>query len=394
MHLKQTKRSVLLLTFFGVLLFAVFSEAQIAKGADKYFGNITQRGQVRSDFLTYWNQITPENEGKWGSIEGTRGRFNWGGVDAVKNFAEKNKIPWKFHTLVWGGQYPGWMDGLSQADQLMEVTKWFDSVSVRYPNVDMIDVCNESNPGHNPPRNWKACLGGDGATGFDWIIKSFQMARQRWPHAILIYNDYNTIEYGGDNKWCLNLIKAMKKANAPIDGIGCQAHAVGGQSVATVKGYIDTLASTGLPIFITEFDIGDGNDDSQKQKIQNMFTLFWTHPKVVGVTYWGYVVGQTWVSGTGLLNTDGTERSSLTWMKQYVASNPNPPNDFPDLLKNGSGAGVFYKVSPKSQAIRNAIGPKLVYNQKQGVIVVSNSSAEKFTLTGKKLPENLIGKMK
>lgn len=49
----------------------------------------------------------------------------------------------------------------------MEVTKWFDSASVRYPNLDMIDVCNESNPGHNPPKNWKNCLGGDGTTGFD-----------------------------------------------------------------------------------------------------------------------------------------------------------------------------------------------------------------------------------
>lgn len=185
MKTKHCKASIPYLITFGMVLIAVTSQAQPANGANKYLGNITTKGRVRSDFLTYWNQITPENESKWSSVEGTRGRFNWGGVDSVKNFAEKNKIPWKFHTLVWGGQYPGWMDGLSQTDQLMEVTKWFDSASVRYPNLDMIDVCNESNPSHNPPKNWKNCLGGDGTTGFDWIIKSFQMARQRWPHALL-----------------------------------------------------------------------------------------------------------------------------------------------------------------------------------------------------------------
>jgi endo-1,4-beta-xylanase len=393
MKTKHFKASILCLISMGILLAAVPSRAQIAAGANKYLGNITTRGQVRTDYLTYWNQITPENESKWSSVEGTRGRFNWGGVDAVKNFAEKNKIPWKFHTLVWGGQYPSWMDGLSQADQLMEVTKWFDSAAARYPNVNMIDVCNESNPGHNPPKNWKNCLGGDGATGFDWIIKSFQMARQRWPHALLIYNDYNTIEYSGDNTWCVNLITAMKKANAPIDGIGCQAHGVGGLSVATVKGYMDKLAATGLPLFITEFDVADGNDDSQKQKIQNMLTLFWTHPKVVGITYWGYLVGATWINGTGLLNTTGTERPALTWMKDYVKSNPNPPNDFPTLLTKGTG--VFYKgPSVAPVVVRNTIGPKLVYNPKLGVIVVTKNNAGIFTLTGKRLKENLIGKLK
>ena len=30
-----------------------------------FVGNITTNGSVRSDFTQYWNQITPENEGKW-----------------------------------------------------------------------------------------------------------------------------------------------------------------------------------------------------------------------------------------------------------------------------------------------------------------------------------------
>src|SRR6186713_3669789 len=37
-----------------------------------FVGNITTNGAVRSDFLQYWDQITPENEGKWGSVEATR----------------------------------------------------------------------------------------------------------------------------------------------------------------------------------------------------------------------------------------------------------------------------------------------------------------------------------
>ena len=36
----------------------------------KFVGNIATSGAVRSDFDTYWNQITPENEGKWGTSRG------------------------------------------------------------------------------------------------------------------------------------------------------------------------------------------------------------------------------------------------------------------------------------------------------------------------------------
>jgi len=47
----------------------------------KYIGNIDQRGQIRSDFMMLWNQFTPENAGKWASVEGTRSRMNWATLD-------------------------------------------------------------------------------------------------------------------------------------------------------------------------------------------------------------------------------------------------------------------------------------------------------------------------
>ena len=47
-----------------------FAGPGMADGGAKFLGNITTRGQVQSDFGTYWNQITAENECKWASIEG------------------------------------------------------------------------------------------------------------------------------------------------------------------------------------------------------------------------------------------------------------------------------------------------------------------------------------
>ena len=345
------------------MLTALTSMAQPAKGANKFLGNTTTQNAVRSDFLTWWNQITPENESKWANVEPTRGNFNFARVDSVKNFAEKNHIPWKIHTLIWGSQYPSWITSLSQADQLAAVTKWMDTMSQRYPNVDMIDVVNEGYPSHKPPP-YKAALGGDGTTGYDWIIKSFQMARQRWPKAILIYNDYNIIEWKSEVNWTVTMITALIKANAPINAIGCQAHDVYNVATDTVKKNINKLAALGLPLVITEFDIPNSNDNNQQTIMKDKFTMMWTHPKIVGITYWGYIVGSTWKTGSGLVNTNKTERPAMTWLKTYIDSNPNPPNDFPNLFNHTPPTGINsrYETINKKPAAINGSGLTEVFD--------------------------------
>ncbi len=388
-----------ILALIGVLLIAVISEAQMANGSSKFVGNITTRGAVRSDFLTYWNQITGENEHKWASVEGTRNRMNWGGGDAIAKFASDNKILWKFHTLIWGSQYPSWMDGLSQTDQLKEITEWFDAAAAKYPNVPMIDVVNEAyeaNGGKHAPPPWKNALGGNGQTGFDYIIKAFQMARQRWPKAVLIYNDYNTLEWPNEVNWMVKFANAMKTANAPMDAIGCQAHGCANMSASAVKANLDKLAATGYPIFITEYDIGIADDNKQKQVISDQFTMFWNHPKVAGITYWGYLNGSTWVQNTGLLNTNGTPRPSITWMTSFVKGNLNPPNDFKSLLNLGGSEVKGALVAPTSSNLCKSISSKVSFipNKKTNAMCVSNKRAESFTLVGKKLQSNSMNLLK
>ena len=111
-----------------------------AAGANKFLGNITTSWYVRDDFMLYWNQITGENEHKWGTVEGTRGVYNWVSGDRVANFARLNGIPWRFHALIWGSQYPRWMDDLSTADQLTAVTRWMDQAAARYPEIGRAHV--------------------------------------------------------------------------------------------------------------------------------------------------------------------------------------------------------------------------------------------------------------
>lgn len=378
MCLKQLQSPILgLLTC--VCMAAVSSIAQPAKGANKFLGNITTNGQVRSDFMKYWNQITAENEHKWASIEGTRGSMNFSGGDRVVNFAKEQGILWKFHTLVWGSQYPSWMNQLNSTQQLAEIEEWYDAVKKKYPDIPMIDVVNEAQPGHAEPP-FKNALGGSGASGHDWIVEAFKMARERWPKAILIYNDYNNCEYSNDVNWTYNMVKAIMQAGAPIDAIGCQAHDAYKLSTATVKANIDKLASLGLPIFITEYDIGEADDNKQKKIMEEQFTMFWNHPKIVGVTYWGYVNGSTWRDNTGLMQSNGNERPALTWLKEYVKNNPNPPNDFPGFI-DGQSSGYRLAVSTKGQGTVTRTPDSTSYSENTEV-TLSATPAEGWVFSG------------
>ena len=90
-------------------------------------------------------------------------------------------------------------------------------------------------------------------------------------------------------------------------------------SASAVQSSIDDLAAkTGLPIFITEFDINVADDNQQATIMQNLFTMFWNDNNVKGITLWGYIVGATWQANTGLMTSSGTMRPSMTWLTNFL----------------------------------------------------------------------------
>ena len=332
----------------------------LADGAAKFVGNITTMGTVRDDFGTYWNQITAENECKWASIEGTRGQYNFSGCKAAYNWAKNNGGHFKFHALVWGSQYPNWLNGMSVADTKTAITQWFDKVKENFPDLEMIDVVNEAiRTGNNvyhscyggglrdcqsQKNNIKEALGGDNGD-YKFVVTAFEMARERWPKAILIYNDYNTVQYNLNEG--IALINTLKKSKAPVDAYGLQAHDMmtegggengtggGGKCLAfsTLKGAIEKIWNeTQMPMFISEYDINTSNNSIQEQCYKEQISYFMENEHIAGITIWGYINGATWLSNSGILepestpsyqnpNVKATDRPAMTWLKQYLASN-------------------------------------------------------------------------
>jgi endo-1,4-beta-xylanase len=304
----------------------VWEGPPLATNLPKFVGNVYSSPQIQN-FEAYWNQVTPENASKWGSVEAIRDNMNWGGLDNAYNFAKDNGFPFHFHVLIWGSQQPAWIDTLNTQDQLEEITEWFQAVSNRYDAIDYLEVVNEPLPGHNPPdgtsgrANYKEALGGDGDTGWDWVLTAFRMAREIFPpETKLMLNDFNIINSTSNTTQYLALIRLLQTENL-IDIIGVQGHAFTTTApAATMKINLDALATTGLPIQITELDIDGLSDAVQLNDYQRIFPVLYEHPGVEGITLWGWRRG-LWrdAQGAYLINQDGSERPALEWLRDYLA---------------------------------------------------------------------------
>jgi endo-1,4-beta-xylanase len=309
----------------------------LAAGQAKFLGNVPNEPPEKT-FTNYWTQLTPGNAGKWGSVAGAAAdtsKWNWSVLDAQYNYAITNHLVYKHHTLIWGGQQPSWISGLDSASQYNWIETWIKMVGERYPKIDMVDVVNEPNITHNPPdggngrANYIKALGGTGTTGWDWVINAFKLARKYMPPTTkLLVNDYGIINDNAATYIYLQLINLLKAQNL-IDGIGVQGHRFELESADTaVLTYnLNRLGATGLPVYISEFDLGNvgdagtPNDNQQLQLYKKIFPVLWKHPAVKGITLWGYTP-PTWQVSVYLVNSDGTGRPALFWLAQFVKDNP------------------------------------------------------------------------
>ena len=333
---KATDNDTAVFTSAGVIITVGSAEVKsigLSAGKGKYLGNIIKY-DLQSGFNTFWNGVTSENSCKWGSIESTRDVMNWTNADKAYNHAIQNHLVFRYHVLAWGSQYPSWIETLTPADFQEEMEEYMAAVAERYPLIDQIEVLNENMYlySYNKEEHaagtpfFRAGLGGPGETGYDWAIWLFEKARFYFPNAKLVINDFELVTNSAGRNEILDLVKVLRDRGL-VDGFGTQSHYfnVDGMAASSLNFALNSMAKSGVPLYVTEMDM-KGNAPSEANQFASYSTLFpvyWNHPAVAGITLWGYIEGTTWSAGTGILNSDGSDRSAMTWLKSYMASLPD-----------------------------------------------------------------------
>ncbi len=285
--------------------------------------NVQDPDQIKV-VLREFNSITAENAMKPQPTEPKKGEFNWEDADRIADFCRANGIKMRGHTLMWHSQIGSWMyqdekgNLLSKEEFYANMKHHIQAIVNRYKDVVYCwDVVNEAvadspvYPGRPELRNSPMYQ----IAGEEFIYKAFEYAHEADPNALLFYNDYNDAEPAKSQR-IYNLVKRMKDAGVPVDGIGMQAHYnVYGPTMEEVDNAIKLYSTVVKHIHLTELDIrvnedmggglrfnrgaaniADWEKTLQQDQYVNLFKVLRKHKDVIDcVTFWNVSDKDSWL---------------------------------------------------------------------------------------------------
>ncbi|KAF9621186.1 hypothetical protein IFM89_016680 [Coptis chinensis] len=224
-----------------------------------------------------------ENEMKWYSNEKTRGKVDYSVSDAMLNFAKQHGIAVRGHNILWDDPtyQPSWVKSLPTDELRQAADQRVNSVVSKYAGqVIHWDVVNE-NLHHSFFED---------KLGKNFSAAVFQNTHQLDPKATLFLNDFSTIESSGDAKAApsvylqkLREIQSYGGNKAQVIGIGLEGH-FKEPNIPYMRSGIDTLAATGMPIWLTEVDVNQSPDTAHY--LEEILREAHSHPAVQGIILW------------------------------------------------------------------------------------------------------------
>ncbi len=309
--------------------------------------NPDQMALIRQEF----NSITAENDMKPQPTEPKEGQFNWENADKIANFARQNGIKLRGHCLMWHSQIGEWMLGDNPTKEVFyqRMKNHIQAVVSRYKDVvycwdvvneAMTDDKNSVDPYRQSPM-YKLC-------GDEFIAKAFQYAHEADPKALLFYNDCNECDPVKSQR-IYNMVKAMKQAGVPIDGIGMQGHYnIYGPTEQEIDNALTLYKSIVKHIHVTELDIrvneemggqlrfsreGVNVTDSVKQHLADqyarVFRVLRKHKDVIDcVTFWNLGDRDSWLGAANYpLPFDSEYKPKMAY--DFIKNMKDPVWDMP-----------------------------------------------------------------
>ncbi|KAJ4392646.1 hypothetical protein N0V85_006906 [Neurospora sp. IMI 360204] len=322
--------TVLSVIFAAAGVTAQLNDLAVSAGL-KYFGTAGQEGTITSD-TRYRNiinnkhefgQLTPENGMKWDATEGRPKAFTFQSGDIVAGVAKTNGQLLRCHTLVWYSQLPSWVSGQSWTRAALQsvIESHISNVMGHYKGQCYAwDVVNEA-ISDDAQGNYRDSVFYK-TFKTDYFPIAFKAAKAADPNAKLYYNDYNLEYNGAKTKRALELVKLIKAAGAPIDGVGLQAHmTVGGTpSRAAMANILKSFTALGVEVAYTELDVAHKSIPASPSALAqqgtdyaNMVGSCLDVPGCVGVTIWGYVDKYNWIKNGDAALYDSNFNKKAAW---------------------------------------------------------------------------------
>ncbi len=279
----------------------------------------------------------------WSGYESRQGFTQWGRMLPILDWCRANGIKTKGHPLVWATQpgTPSWLREYTEneTEELLK-TRVLNITSGFRDKIEIWDVVNE--PIH--VRTWKNKISHfenendwDVSDSIqliaDYVENALKWAHQGNPKATLMINEYKTLADKDSRKRYELLLAELKKRNAPVSGIGIQAHEPRQEwfSPEEVWKTFDLYYGMGFPIHITEFTpqssgvpmtgnwrSGTWTPEAQSEFTEQLLTLSFGHPGVVSFNFWGLSDRDNWLPGGGLIDNEYNPKPVYTMLDKLI----------------------------------------------------------------------------
>ncbi len=223
-------------------------------------------------------------------------------VGLCMEFCKKHGIEPREHALAYEQFFPEWLRGADTETTKRELERRFSEIAERYADdIPTIEVTNEM--------FWK-----EGVTEFykdpDYVSWCFKLARKYFPKNNLSINDGGNFAYHGNDPYYAYIKDAVEKS-APIDAVGYQFHMhfPAEKEYEMTRGYYDPARQYQImdrygefgKVQITEITIPSytwepEDEEIQGEIIKNLYTVWFSHPKIEQIIYWNLVDGYAYVA--------------------------------------------------------------------------------------------------
>jgi endo-1,4-beta-xylanase len=315
------------------------SLAAAAESSGRFFGSAVRTDQLdaeqdlREAVVRECSYVVPEFEMNWNAIEPSDGRLSFDKMDDLAAFATRYGKKVRGHTLLWHLGVPEWAaERLRERQDWDLIARYFGSVIPRYGDViGQWEVVNEPiDVGHGPDGLRESIF--LDVFGPDYINRALTQARIFAPRAKLLINEYG-LEYDIPEErerryFLLQLLERLRRAGAPIDGLGLQAHLdlrKGHVSQTAIATFVEAVRAMGLSMIVTELDVKEADyvasaeqrDRMVADEVRRYLDVVLSRRGVLGVTTWGLSDRHSWLQVT---------------MEDYAR--------FPGAWADGSGPGL------------------------------------------------------
>jgi endo-1,4-beta-xylanase len=286
----------------------------------------------------------------WGSYEPEPGHPRWDLIEPALTWCMEQGITCKGHPLAWTHQVgiPDEVLDLTLAEsEILLHARIIENVTGFRDRITLWDVVNEpvntvswemGFMDRSKQNRYRSDVPLEELAG--WVESAYKTAYRANPSNHYILNEFKQIADPVIRQRFYDFARLLLDRGTPIQGLGLQAHEPRDEWYDPVDVWetLEMYSEFGLPLHITEFSpqsagaaitggyrTGNWTPETQAAFTEEMYRIWFGHPSVASINWWGISDANSWLPGAGFLDEELGPKPAYEVLKKLITEEWRTP---------------------------------------------------------------------